>query len=458
MALTLSSNNGNIRKASFLVGNTYKRIPSREADFDRSHRHRKTHDWVLYVDIVGGNPDCIERVLFDLGSTFEPQTFISSCPTPIRRPNGQRAWRFSTRQQSYGSTSATIAIRGAGGTKKEVTHSIILDDSGSRKKSAIQYFEEHHGLAPLHHVKMPDMQRFGIELEVSSANSLDPQTIADNYFPHSIGDVYVTGDYRDGREASNSLWKIVPDSSLICNRNMPYCHKFEVVSCVLQGGKGLSELASVLRSLENVSPALKVNKSMGFHVHIDVSKLSVQQLIKVCQNFIKYEDVMDSFMPLSRRSGSEECDRYCKSNRDSVGQDTNKQRHVALENCYDVESLADMINYDGRYYKLNLQNLVSGRQPTMEFRQHSATLDYTKVSSWIRFCTAFVNNSARLASPKSFQEGRDLDFQFYALFQYVIKDRALREFYNTRRHLMSNNSNSNDACCTSCHDGHSCDG
>ena len=94
---------------------------------------------------------------------------------------------------------------------------------------------------------------------------------------------------------------------------------------------------------------------------------------------------MDSFMPPSRRNGSPECDRYFKSNRASVCGDTNKQRHIRLANCYDVMTLAEQMNEDGRYYKLNLQNLITGRQPTLEFRQHSATLDYEKISAWVRF-------------------------------------------------------------------------
>ena len=94
---------------------------------------------------------------------------------------------------------------------------------------------------------------------------------------------------------------------------------------------------------------------------------------------------MDSFMPPSRRTGSPECNSYFQSNRASVHGQTNKQRHVVLANCCNIETLAEMMNKHGRYHKLNLDNLKTRRQPTLEFRQHSATLDYQKISAWVRF-------------------------------------------------------------------------
>jgi hypothetical protein len=66
---------------------------------------------------------------------------------------------------------------------------------------------------------------------------------------------------------------------------------------------------------------------------------------------------------------------------------------------------------------------------------------------------AFVTNSARLASPKPFKASRDLDFQFNALFQYVIKDRALRNYYQSRRQQVATEEHHDD-CCTSCAGGH----
>jgi hypothetical protein len=393
MSLTLrparvgdSSSNSDGLSVDFVVGNDYRRLPDHAAPRDRSRRFKKVHDWTLYVDVVKGDPNLIERVVFDLGSTFNPQTYICSCPISLQKPNGRFVWRFSTRQQVYGATDALIAIRGVGGTKMEISHSIQLRDT-SQQKSVVHTFTEPRGKHPLRMLKIPDSQRFGVELELTSPPGISPSDVAD-VMPRSAGDVYVVDSYREGRQAYQEGWKIVPDSSIVCNRNMPSCHKFELVSRVLQGGKGLAEVSHVISALNNsVSPKLQVNKSMGYHVHIDVSGLSLPHLIKICQNFVKYESVMDTFMPLSRRTGSTECERYFGSNKLSVQPDgaSNKQRHVALENCHNIQTLAHMMNRNGRYYKLNLQNLVTQRQPTLEFRQHSATLNYEKISAWIRF-------------------------------------------------------------------------
>ena len=64
--------------------------------------------------------------------------------------------------------------------------------------------------------------------------------------------------------------------------------------------------------------------------------------------------------------------------------------------------------------------------------------------------TMFVQMSARLKAPTPFTEDRSLKFQFDALFQYVIKDRALRDYYRKRQLDVD------DHCCTGCSDGGTC--
>ena len=140
---------------------------------------------------------------------------------------------------------------------------------------------------------------------------------------------------------------------------------------------------------------------------------------------------------------------------------------VSNRMCHDVlevrnsdagsDDLCRLMNGDGQNYKLNMQNLVTGRQPTIEFRQHSATINYDKVSAWIRFCVAFCSNSAKLASPKPFDENRSIDFKFDALFQYVIKDRALRDYYRGRSEKLAREfDEGNGDCCYGCGSGGPC--
>jgi hypothetical protein len=92
------------------------------------------------------------------------------------------------------------------------------------------------------------------------------------------------------------------------------------------------------------------------------------------------------------------------------------------------------MNPKGRYYKVNLQNLKTGKRPTIEFRQHSATSDYRKVEPWVRFCKTFVHNSLHCAPPKeSLGESMAVDEEFDELFDRVIQDPALKRYYTIIR-------------------------
>ena len=458
----------------FVVGNTYSKIAWQDAKRSRNGKHKKVHDVVIFVDVLQGNPDLIERVSFDLGSTFNPPSYL--CHTPVAAKPASRGnqivWRFATRQQIYGQITANIKIRGAGGSVLDISHTLELDPSSEQRahRGNCSVFTETKEVKPLKPIKMPDSSKFGIELELTSATHLEPRTIA-AWLQRKyklLVDVK-TDNYSSGRATSEN-WKLVHDSSIQCSSNFPNCNTFELVSPILESGYGLANVSKVLKACGNLEPqtGLKVNKTMGFHVHVDVSKFTHDQLRKICQQYIKYEDVMDSFMPPSRRTGSAESNRFFKSNRTSVAASvgsssragpTNKACHDALERCHDIRTLALLMNRDNRYYKLNMENLVTRRQPTIEFRQHSATAQYDKVGAWVRFCVAFCYNSARLAAPTPFREGKSPQEKFDALFQYVIKDRALRDFYRKRRAALAQGEDDADgdgncsSCCSDCSSG-----
>jgi hypothetical protein len=450
-----------VHKVSFIVGNSYEKIPSRLREQSRSGIYKK-HDVEIFVDIIDGNHDIVQKVTFDLGSSFRPQTFDCSTPICTKTSFGNTVWRFATRQQVYGSFQANVKIRGRGGTAMTATHTVLLDprseyNSHSNDEGRLEFLECNE-LRPFKYSKMPDGAKFGLELELSSAMDVMPEDVADS-LSRGRTQVHLIQDYSSGIITLED-WKLVPDSSIVCSISQPECNKFELVSPPLVEGAGLEQVHVLLRRLGDIRPHLKVNKSMGFHVHVDVSAYSTPQLVKICQQFVKYEEVMDMFMPPSRRSGSLESNQYFQSNRKSVelqhgftGPNTNREIHDALGECHDIASLVSVMNRDGRYYKLNMQNLASGRQPTIEFRQHSATMNVHKVNAWIRFCVLFCVNSAKLRTPTPLVEDGSIEKKFDGLFQFVVKDRALREFYSKRMDEVANDVGDGCECCTECHSG-----
>lgn len=305
-----------------------------------------------------------------------------------------------------------------------------------------------------HMIPLRDEALFGIELEMSTPVFLTSQMIANELRSKGIK-MNIPESWSDGKRISGE-WKIVTDGSLMCNVSEPNCNKFELVSPILRSEQGLIELNQILRHF----PKVKLNRTMGFHVHINVGNYSVRDIAKICQQFLKYENAIDTIMPLSRRTGSHESDTYFKSNLNMAKEDlamNKEQIMIALSKCSKIQELSSIMNPSGeRYYKLNLQNLVQGRQTTLEFRQHSSTANYEKVSSWVRFCTRFCENAVSLEqSPLFHLDHADIDEQFDDLFRNLIRDSVLYDFYRKRRQALIVE-DEDDACCEECAHGRRC--
>ncbi|KAL7550788.1 LOW QUALITY PROTEIN: hypothetical protein ACHAWF_013999 [Thalassiosira exigua] len=299
----------------------------------------------------------------------------------------------------------------------------------------------------------------GIELEMSTSGFWTRDFIASELLNKGILVDNVTGNYAEAKRTS-ALWKLVGDGSIACPRNEPDCNKFELVSPVLQSEKGLRSAENILREMSNLN--VTVNRSMGFHVHFDVGRYSINDLTKICQQFLKYEDVIDSMLPLSRRTGSRESDQFFRSNIESAKAILGKDEAgvmTSLGLCKSYRELADIMNpSSSRYYKLNMQNLVVGRQTTIEFRQHSSTANYEKVDAWVRFCVRFCENSVGLERPTYVGNGtHNVDKQFDDMFKNIVRDSMLYSYYRGRRHLLSVDQEG-EACCDGCATGQECSG
>ena len=151
---------------------------------------------------------------------------------------------------------------------------------------------------------------------------------------------------------------------------------------------------------------------------------------------------MDSFVSWNRRK--DRCE-SCRSNKQAVEGNTNKERNIRISKCSTMEELLNCMNPDvSRHYKLQMRGTVVGNTRGMtnpmlalEFRHHSSSKDKKIVTHWIRFCIAFVLNSSRLRSPMALKNTTSIDEEFELLFEYIIKDRALRNFYREKRDALS---------------------
>ena len=189
-------------------------------------------------------------------------------------------------------------------------------------------------------------------------------------------------ELEDYNHSTRTHWKIVSDGSIRGN------NPFELVSPILQGNEGLEQLRKVSEVLESLKT--KINKTCGLHIHFDAVDFDISTWKRLYKNYASIEDIIDSFMPESRRKNNSS---FCRSMR----VDNFKSLIDAVSSTSDARlGLAALewdITYNSRYYKLNTQSYW--RHKSVEFRQHSGTVNYEKISNWILFLARFIEFSKR---------------------------------------------------------------
>ena len=169
---------------------------------------------------------------------------------------------------------------------------------------------------------------------------------------------------------TKNYWKVITDAS--CGN--------ELVSPVLKGHEGLEEVKKVCAVLNSLGG--KVDKRCGVHVHHYVGDLEIKNFKNLYIAYAKYENLIDSLMPVSRRASNNQ---YCNSMIRGTYENT-------LEKISACKTLGDIENeFYSRYYKINIQSYV--KYGTVEFRQHSGTTDASKIVNWIMFTQLMVERS-----------------------------------------------------------------
>lgn len=212
---------------------------------------------------------------------------------------------------------------------------------------------------------------FGVEIEclMPSGTNVSYQTVAERI---TEAGVYCSfAGYTHGR---NSQWKIVTDASV----SGPGYYGMEVVSPILSADDfdQIDKVCAVLSSLR-----AQVNRTCGLHIHVGTSGVSLDALKRLAVLYGEVEPLIDNLMPPSRRASM---NAYAQTLTALV------RRQNEVKAARAASELANLVSA-GRYGKVNF----ASRHPTIEFRQHSGTIDPAKIRHWARFCAKLVETAQR---------------------------------------------------------------
>lgn len=244
-------------------------------------------------------------------------------------------------------------------------------------------------------------QTYGFEIECfglnpaelqSAINSVDGAEVAvpTGYAQYTYGDDSPTMDrifgYGESKEVGLrctrtqgvSVWMVARDGSIRNSSGRGIAH--EVISPILYGQEGIDNMKRVVKALSRAGA--KVNSTCGVHVHLGTAHNSrVRRMSAAKKNrmvhrmadlYRHFKGGIDLLVPASRRTGQ---NHYC------VNVDYNQSADNVHEN-YTNQS----INF-GRGV-VNAGNYSSNG--TIEFRQHSGSLNGKKLENWARLMSKIV--------------------------------------------------------------------
>ena len=192
----------------------------------------------------------------------------------------------------------------------------------------------------------------------------------------------------------------------------------EYRSDILQGDRGFSILDSQCNKLlENY----QVNKSCGFHVHIDANDLDYKNICNIMSFISVFDDIIFSLMPNSRKNDNTYCGKYTLDSK-------------VLHDTYQSKKL-DLLHRIGRYKGFNINAyFIHG---TLEFRYHSGTLNNIKIKNWIKTCLKIVevakDNKCRIKNRLTPSIS-----SVYAFCKYLKLDNELTQYWIERFNKFNN--------------------
>lgn len=208
-------------------------------------------------------------------------------------------------------------------------------------------------------------RKFGIEIEMYNVDR--------NRLANELTAAGVPCYFEGYNHQTRGHWKIVSDGSITGTNAL------ELVSPVLNGTEGLAQIEKVCQVLKRLNAY--INKSCGLHVHFDAQNFDLRQWKNIYKNYAGFENQIDELMPQSRRGNT---NYYCRS-LNSI-----RNLNAKIDLAQNLRAISDIFS-NNRYFKINPTSY--SRHNTIEFRQHSGSIEFSKISNWIVFLHNLVDYS-----------------------------------------------------------------
>jgi hypothetical protein len=199
----------------------------------------------------------------------------------------------------------------------------------------------------------------------------------------------VAGSYHRGVQipALPAGWNAQTDGSLYTRRRGYIA--VEIVSPVLKGLDGLNQVKAAVSYLNGLGA--KVNDHCGFHVHVGVGndRDLLQKVIHLAANY--EQAIYATTGTRNRETGS-----YCRP----ISRDFQSLR-------FDQPGLGSSLAFD-RYHVVNVENIVSNKKPTVEFRAFAGTLNLSKIVAYLRLCIGIVEKASKMKRVPKWTGKRDV--------------------------------------------------
>lgn len=211
---------------------------------------------------------------------------------------------------------------------------------------------------------------------------------------------------------------------------------FEMVSPILSGKEGLAIVGEIMEAMKDYQ--VELSKNTDFHVHVDATGRTVEEVRNAWKNFIFFEDALDTFQPPNHRGNRNPWMQSIGAHFYSI-QDAYNQ----LDQCDSLDCLYELAQPEtpmgARVHKLNMS--PHGDSMSLEFRGHHSTYSKDEAMNWVLLATNLVQKSfdGIVADPtKTFATASaKAKYMFSLLFDPDDADR-LQQFYGKKsRRIMS---------------------